>query len=288
MAVATNQPVTEELRRWIVAQAEAGCRPSDVIDAMKASGWEESTAMAAMEQTLRARLDELNQNKPVVLPPAVPVPDPAVGDACEVQLSDGHRVQILSSMANPRVLIFGHLLTDEECDGLMALAAPRLARSETVDNATGGSEVNAARTSDGMFFERGEAPLIARIEARIAELVRWPVENGEGLQILRYRPGAEYRPHNDYFDPAHSGTARILQRGGQRVATLVMYLNTPAGGGATTFPDAGYSVAAVRGNAVFFSYERAHASTKTLHGGAPVTAGEKWVATKWLREGVFA
>lgn len=287
MAVATTQPVTEELRRWIIAQAEAGCRPSDVIDAMKASGWEEATAMAAMEQTLRARLDELNQNKPVVLPPAVPVPDPEVGDACEVQLSDGHRVKILSTMANPRVLIFGHLLSDEECDGLMALAAPRLTRSETVHNATGGSEVNAARTSDGMFFERGEAPLIARIEARIAELVRWPVENGEGLQILRYRPGAEYRPHNDYFDPAHSGTARILQRGGQRVATLVMYLNTPAGGGATTFPDAGYSVAPVRGNAVFFTYERAHASTKTLHGGAPVTAGEKWVATKWLREGVF-
>ena len=63
---------------------------------------------------------------------------------------------------------------------------------------------------------------------------------------------------------------------------------TPEGGGATTFPDVGLEVAPVRGNAVFFSYERAHASTKTLHGGAPVTAGEKWVATKWLREGVFA
>jgi prolyl 4-hydroxylase len=43
----------------------------------------------------------------------------------------------------------------------------------------------------------------------------------------------------------------------------------------------------VRGNAVFFSYVRAHVSTKTLHGGAPVLAGEKWVATKWLREGEF-
>ncbi len=43
----------------------------------------------------------------------------------------------------------------------------------------------------------------------------------------------------------------------------------------------------VRGNALFFSYDRAHPSTKTLHGGAPVTAGEKWVATKWMRERVF-
>jgi hypothetical protein len=138
-----------------------------------------------------------------------------------------------------------------------------------VDNATGGSEVNAARTSDGMFFERGEHPLIDRIERRIAALVRWPVENGEGLQVLRYRPGAEYRPHHDYFDPAHPGTAAVLQRGGQRVGTLVMYLNTPQGGGATTFPDVGLDVAPVKGNAVFFSYDRPHASTRTLHGGAP-------------------
>jgi len=288
MTTSTTQTVTEELRRWIVAQAEAGCRPEDVLAAMKSSGWDEEIAIDALENTLRERLDELAKRPAVVeLPAASKVPEPALGDGAFITLSDGHVVTVLTSMKLPRVVVFGHLMSDEECVQLMALAAPRLTRSETVHNATGGSEVNAARTSDGMFFERGEAPLIKRVEARIAELLRWPVENGEGLQILRYRPGAEYKPHNDYFDPAHSGTARILERGGQRVGTLVMYLNTPDGGGATIFPDVGLDVAPVRGNAVFFSYDRAHTSTKTLHGGAPVTAGEKWVATKWMREGVF-
>lgn len=284
----TAQIVTEDLRRWIVAQAEAGCRPDDVLAAMKASGWDEDVALEAMEATLRQRLDELGPRPVKPLAPASAVPGPALTGAPEVVLADGHRVRVLTTLRLPRVVVFGGLLTDAECEGLMALAAPRLVRSETVDNSTGGSEVNAARTSDGMFFERGEAPLIHAIEQRIAELLRWPLDHGEGLQVLRYRPGAEYRPHHDYFDPAHAGTATILQRGGQRVGTLVMYLNTPEGGGATTFPDVGLEVAPVRGNAVFFSYERAHASTKTLHGGAPVTAGEKWVATKWLREGVFA
>ena len=190
-------------------------------------------------------------------------------------------------MTQPRVVVFGGLLSDDECIELMALAEPRLARSETVDNATGGSEVNASRTSDGMFFDRGERRADHDDRARIAELLRWPVENGEGLQILRYRPGAEYRPHHDYFDPAHPGSAPILRRGGQRSGTLVIYLNTPAAGGATIFPDCGLEVAPMRGNAVFFSYDRAHADTRTLHGGAPVIAGEKWVATKWLRQGVF-
>jgi prolyl 4-hydroxylase len=217
----------------------------------------------------------------------VPVPEPALTGAPSEIVVEGHAVKILTTMKHPRVVVFGGLLTDAECTGLMQLAEPRLLRSETVDNATGGSEINPSRTSDGMFFERGEHDLISRIERRIGLLLGWPVQNGEGLQILRYRPGAEYRPHHDYFDPVHPGSGKILARGGQRVGTLVMYLNTPEGGGATTFPEVGLEVAPVRGNAVFFSYVRAHVSTKTLHGGAPVLAGEKWVATKWLREGEF-
>ncbi|MDO9095536.1 MAG: 2OG-Fe(II) oxygenase [Rubrivivax sp.] len=285
MNTVAAQTITPELRRWIVEQAEAGCRPQDVIEAMKTSGWAEDVAVKAMEQTLREHLAAMPPDEADLPPPNV-VPEPALLGGT-VLMAAGHPVRVLTTMKHPRVIVFGGLLTDTECTGLMALAQPRLARSETVDNNTGGSEVNAARTSDGMFFERGEHKLIQTIEARIAALLAWPLENGEGLQILRYRPGAEYRPHHDYFDPVHSGTPRILERGGQRVGTLVMYLNTPEGGGATTFPEVGLEVAPVRGNAVFFSYTRAHVSTKTLHGGAPVTAGEKWVATKWLRQGVF-
>ena len=100
-------------------------------------------------------------------------------------------------------------------------------------------------------------------------------------------PGAQYRPHYDYFDPGEPGTPTILKRGGQRVATLVMYLQEPEQGGATTFPDVGLEVAPVRGTGVFFSYDEPDPATRTLHGGAPVLAGEKWVATKWLREREF-
>jgi prolyl 4-hydroxylase len=283
---AVQQTVTDELRRWIIAQAEAGCRPEDIIASMMKSGWDEGVAFDALEATLRERLDSVAAARQS-LPEPVEVPEPALEGAPTMLQAGDRRVSIITHLRNPRVIVFGGLLSDEECDALKELARPRLARSETVDNATGGSEVNAARTSEGMFFERGETALIQRIEQRIADLLRWPVDHGEGLQILRYRPGAEYRPHHDYFDPAHPGTATILRRGGQRVGTVVMYLNSPEGGGATTFPEVQLEVAPVKGNAVFFSYDRAHVVTRTLHGGAPVVAGEKWVATKWLREGVF-
>jgi prolyl 4-hydroxylase len=280
-----KQQATPELREWIVAQARAGCRPEDVLKAMCDSGWEESVAVAALEETLQSYLEA--HAKQAGLPPVVAVPEPALEDSPVSIVAEGREVKVLTTLRNPRVIVFGGLLADEECDALVDLARARLARSETVDIKTGGSELNEARTSDGMFFERGENELVSRIEARMAALLNWPLVNGEGLQILRYRPGAEYKPHYDYFDPAQPGTPRILERGGQRVASLVTYLNTPAKGGATTFPDVALEVAPIKGNAVFFSYDRPHPITRTLHGGAPVIEGEKWVATKWLREGVF-
>ena len=285
MSRAQAQQITAQLRQWIVEQAEAGHAAEAVLKSMVASGWNEDVAIEAMETTLKVHLEQ--QAVQQGLSPAVAVPDPQIDEA-PLYLDAGDRqVCVLQAMYNPRVVVFGGLLSDEECEALIALATPRLARSLTVATKTGGEEVNADRTSNGMFFQRGESELIRRIEARIARLVNWPEENGEGLQVLHYRPGTEYKPHYDYFDPAEPGTPAILKRGGQRVGTLIMYLGEPEKGGGTSFPDVHLEVAPKRGNGVFFSYERAHPSTRTLHGGAPVLAGEKWIATKWLRERKF-
>ena len=69
--------------------------------------------------------------------------------------------------------------------------------------------------------------------------------------------------------------------------TMLYPVALPEKGGGTVFPDVSLEVAPKRGNGVFFSYDRPHAVTRTLHGGAPVLAGEKWIATKWLRERRF-
>ena len=280
-----TQTVTPELRRWIIEQAQAGYAAPVVLQSMRDAGWDEDVAAEALEATLQDHLNGLAEQQGQ--PTAVPVPEPRL-DESPAQVDCGDRsVNVLLAMARPRIVVFGNLLSAEECDALIAAAAPRMARSLTVATQTGGEEVNDDRTSDGMFFQRGETPLLQGIEERIAKLLNWPIENGEGLQVLHYRPGAEYKPHYDYFDPAEPGTPTILRRGGQRVGTLVIYLNTPEQGGGTTFPDVHMEVAPQRSNAVFFSYERPDPSTRTLHGGAPVIAGDKWIATKWLREREF-
>ena len=283
-----QQYISVELRQWIIAQAQAGVAPESVLEAMKSSGWHEDVAIKALEETLRSHLNETAKAAPANHEPQpVPVPDAGLAESPSKLRVLDRDVTVLMAMKSPRVIVLGGFMSEAECDEIVGLAGPRMARSETVDNLTGGSEVNVARTSRGMFFERGETGVIDRVERRIGALLGWPTENGEGLQVLHYQPGAEYKPHYDYFDPVHPGSASILKRGGQRVGTVLMYLNTPTKGGGTTFPDVGLEVAPIKGNAVFFSYDRAHPNTKSLHGGAPVIEGEKWVATKWLREREF-
>ena len=281
----SSQAATPELKTWIIEQASANRPADEVLAAMLASGWNEAVAVAVLEATLTTHVANLTASGK--LPPVVAVPDPLPHGTRATVWAGDREVTVIVTLAEPRVVVFGNLLSGEECDEIIALARTRLARSETVQTATGATEVNEARTSQGMFFDRGEHPVCKRIELRMAALLHWPVENGEGLQVLRYGPGAEYKPHYDYFDPDQAGTPTILKRGGQRVASLVCYLNTPALGGATVFPDVKLDVAPLKGNAVFFSYDRPHPLTRSLHGGAPVIEGEKWVATKWLRQGRF-
>ena len=195
-------------------------------------------------------------------------------------------VNITLRLQNPYVLVLDNVLSTDECDALVTLAQTKLKRSTVIDPASG-QEINIAeRSSSGTFFNVNETPFIAMLDKRIAEIMDMPVENGEGLQILHYRQGGEYRPHFDYFPPTDPGSQAHLQRGGQRVSTMVIYLSGVEDGGGTQFPEVGLTVIPKKGSAVYFEYcnQAGEVDPLTLHAGLPVLAGEKWIATKWVRQ----
>ncbi|XP_020675003.1 prolyl 4-hydroxylase 1 [Dendrobium catenatum] len=197
---------------------------------------------------------------------------------------------------SPRIILFHNFLSTEECDYLKALSRPRLQTSTVVDAKTGKGVKSEVRTSSGMFLssEERKFPIIQAIERRIAVFSQIPAENGELIQVLRYEVSQQYRPHHDYFSDTFN-----LKRGGQRVATMLMYLNDEVEGGETHFPMAGdgqcscggemvrgICIKPNKGDAVLFwsmglNGESDHNS---LHGGCPVLKGEKWSATKWMRQ----
>ncbi len=282
--------VSSELQQWIRDQTAAGYKRPALLQAMISNGWREHVASEAIDAVLNpAKVGTRPSRSPGIgMPTQLKVPSLAL-EGSPLYLDAGDRqVAVLGVVREPMIVILGGLLSDDECDALVEAARPSLARSTVLDMDNSKSKVDEARTSDGTYFERGQTEILARIEARIARLVSWPVEFGEGVQVLRYGIGAEYKPHYDYFDPREPGTETIMQRGGgQRVATMLMYLSEPVRGGGTRFPDAGLEIGPKKGNGVFFSYHTPHPSSRSLHGGSPVLEGEKWVATKWLRESEF-
>jgi len=181
--------------------------------------------------------------------------------------------------------LYSNFLTKEQCQELITQTTSKLNKSTVVHHQTGESTDHPNRTSYGCFLKRGSTPLISEIEQRIAQLTGIPVENGEDLQILRYEEGQEYKAHHDYFDASRSIKTQSLETAGQRVATVLIYLNTPEEGGGTYFPEANLEFEAAEGNAMLFRYP--NMERESLHAGVPVKKGVKWVATKWLRQKPF-
>jgi prolyl 4-hydroxylase len=77
----------------------------------------------------------------------------------------------------------------------------------------------------------------------------------------------------------------MLADGGQRICTVMVYLNEVEGGGQTHFIRQGVSVTPQRGTALmWWNVRDGQVDESTYHAALPVEAGEKWVATKWIRE----
>lgn len=117
--------------------------------------------------------------------------------------------------------------------------------------------------------------------------------------VLRYNVGQHYDSHHDVFDPAVYGPQPAA-----RVATVLIYLRAPEEGGETIFPlegvdglknaegfdfkscDRGLKYTPRSGDALMFwsVNVKGEFDKRSLHGGCPVKAGTKWVATKWIRD----
>lgn len=184
-------------------------------------------------------------------------------------------VEILSE--SPQIRCIRSLLSNEECGYVMQLAAPHLQPSFVIDPRSGRRIPHPIRTSSGMSFGPTQEDIVIHaINRRLADVTGTKVGWGEPLHILRYTPGQEYRPHVD----------TLPEEGNQRHWTVLVYLNEGYGGGETRFDLAGVEFAGREGDALIFRNvdESGRPDPATRHCGLPVTSGEKWLATRWIRQ----
>ncbi len=275
---------------WITNNLARGCTSQSLVNVMVGKNFDPAFANAMVLQfsefpvqakseapALASSLEKYINNQPIF---------PTSGGLIH---TDDRVVKVVARVAKPVVAVLDNLLSDEECDLLVELSSSKLKRSSVVNAQTGARDIIDARSSHGTYFTTNENDFIAKLDRRTAQVMHWPVKNGEGMQTLNYQVGGEYKPHFDYFPEDKAGSQVHLKEGGQRVSTLVMYLNTVESGGETIFPKLGLTVIPNKGSAVYFEYcnNQGQVDPLTLHGGNPVIKGEKWIATKWMRQRQF-
>ncbi|MCQ6275948.1 2OG-Fe(II) oxygenase [Bacillus sp. V3B] len=189
--------------------------------------------------------------------------------------TEDREIKIIARFEEPLVVVLGSVLDDEECEALIQLSKDLLQRSKIGST----KEVSDIRTSSGAFLTDVKSNILARVEKRVSAIMGIPIEHGEGLHILNYKPGQEYKEHLDYFAP----TSKAAKN--NRISTLVLYLNDVEEGGTTFFPKLNLTVCPQKGMAVYFEYfyNDPIFNELTLHAGTPVVKGEKWIATQWMR-----
>jgi len=268
---------------WIRKGLDQGCAPHELLSVMIKEGMDPEASEAAIVRLIR----EPASGKPISNPF---VYEPSFIKAGNSIIVSDKIFDLAFRIAQPDVVLITNFLSNDECEALIQSSLSRLTPSTVVNLQAGGRMSHDGRTSEGMAFKISETEVIKAIESRISELINLPIENGEGIQVLHYQIGAEYRPHYDYFPESQLGSKEFLEQGGQRVATLIMYLNDVEAGGETIFPELNLSVSPKKGSALYFSYTNSlgQLDEKTLHGGAPVVKGEKWIATKWIRKNLIS
>eukprot|EP00250_Pteridium_aquilinum_P015256 c22478_g1_i2 orf=577-1461(+) len=200
---------------------------------------------------------------------------------------------------HPRALLYPKFASKEQCEAIIKLARSRLTPSSLALR-KGETEENTkdTRTSSGTFLtaKQEKTGSLAWVEEKMARATMIPVSHGEAFNVLRYELGQKYNSHYDFFNPAEYGPQKS-----QRMASFLLYLSDVEEGGETMFPFEGYQnmninydyqkciglkVKPRQGDALLFysMFPNGTFDKTSLHGSCPVIKGEKWVATKWIRD----
>jgi hypothetical protein len=177
---------------------------------------------------------------------------------------------MLPTYPKPRIL--KNFITESERRHIMREAVGKLEASSISHNKTVDESI---RKSETAWLSR-EDPVVRAVMSRCLKYTDRPLGNCEKLQVVRYKPGGHYKPHQDAFKDDEN----------MRIYTFILALNDGYRGGETVFPNLKKSYKLNAGDALFFDTVNNYnfITSKALHGGNPVKSGDKWICNLWVRK----
>ena len=177
-------------------------------------------------------------------------------------------------------------ISNDECAYLRECAEPLFKESKLVSG-----HMKNVRKSETAWLSKKD-PVVAQVISRVCALCDVPFSHAEKMQVVKYGVGDYYHEHFDASCDDREECVEFEKNGGQRVVTMILYLNDDFEGGHTVFPKLRQDVAPVKNNGLlFYSLEEGGAKQchpLSLHAGKPVKKGTKYIANVWLRERPYA
>lgn len=177
---------------------------------------------------------------------------------------------LLPRYPNPTVI--ENFISESERRHIINKASSKL---ETSTISTSKTVDEKIRKSETAWIGR-EDDIVRGIMERCLKYTDRPIRNCEKLQVVRYKPGGHYKPHQDAFKGDEN----------MRMYTFILALNDGYEGGETVFPKLNKSYKLKAGDALFFDTLDNYnfLTSKALHGGKPVKSGDKWICNLWVRK----
>ncbi len=186
---------------------------------------------------------------------------------------------------NPFIGCYKQVVSKKECQQLINLAEQKLQPSAIVGQSK--TKISPARKSDQAQFRHDSNAIVKQVTDLIASIAGQPLNHAEDLRVIRYRVSGKFDAHFDSFDSSTRLGKEHITKGGQRILTALLYLNTVHAGGETFFPALSLDVLPSQGDLLIFENCRKgtiapHPLSK--HGSRPLKDGEKWISTLWFRD----
>lgn len=186
----------------------------------------------------------------------------------------------------PKIYIVDNFISENDCNHLIKLTNGKLKKA----GVAGSNNIikSSVRTNRNCWIPHDNDYITTKISTQISDLVKLPIKRAENIQLLHYGLNEKYDYHLDGFPNDNSTKSKtFLNKGGQRILTVLGYLNDVEEGGGTHFNMLNLEVKPKKGRIVVFEncYPNSNEPhKKAKHSGCEIKKGEKYAFNLWFRE----
>lgn len=180
--------------------------------------------------------------------------------------------------------IYPDFITEDQANHILEMAKYNYKDSIIIGN----ENTEGIRKSQTYWLNKND-PVAKKIISKVCEINGHKIEQAEDIQVVKYEPNGYYKEHHDSCCD-NTDACNEFNKDGNRIVTMVIYLNDGFQGGSTRFPNLNKEFKPRKYSGILFypmnkTGDKCH--EKSLHAGMPITSGEKYIANVWIRDKNF-